>query len=124
MKLKYLFYFQAVFALLPGLGFIIAPATMWNFWGTPSEGAVMDLAGRNTGVLLLFIALVAAFAARADNSPLRRNICFSYFVLHAVSFIIYVLPLFMGGPTFGPAWIASLILAIGFGYFSFRKADA
>ena len=121
MKLKYLFYFQAVFAFLPGLGFIIAPAAMWNFWGTPSEGAVMDLAGRNTGVFLLFVALVALFAARADDSPLRRNLCVAYFVLHVGGFIIYALPLLMGGPTFGPAWIPSLLLAIAFGYFSFRK---
>ncbi len=124
MRLKYLFYFQAVFALLPGLGFIFAPAAMWSFWGTPSQGAVMDLAGRNTGVFLLVTSLVAFFAARTEDSSLRRNICLSYFVLHAAGFIIYVLPLLMGGPTFGPAWVFSLILAIVFGYFRFLKPSA
>lgn len=121
MRLKYLFYFQAAFALLPGLGFIFAPATVWSAWGTPSQGAVMDLAGRNTGSFLLLVCLIAFFAARTEDSPLRRNICLSYFVLHAVEFFIYALSLLTGGPTYGPAWILSLILAIAFGYFRFLK---
>lgn len=124
MKLKYLFYFQAVFALLPGLGFIFVPAAVWSLWGTPSEGAVMDLAGRNTGVFLLVTSMVAFFAARTEDSPLRRNICLSYFVLHALGLIIYALPLLTGGPTFGPAWIFSLLLTIAFGYFRFLKPSA
>ncbi len=123
MRLKYLFYFQAVFALMPGLGFIFAPAAMWSFWGTPSESAVMDLAGRNTGTLLLFVSLVAFFSAHTDDSPLRPNICLAYFVLHAVGFIVYFLPLLRGGPTFGPAWIFSLLLALAFGFFRFIKPN-
>lgn len=81
----------------------------------------MDLAGRNTGVFLVTVALIAFFAARTEDSPLRRNICLSYFVLHALGFIIYALPLLTGGPTFGPAWIFSLTLTIAFGYFRFLK---
>ena len=123
MKLKHIFYFQAIFALLPALGFIFTPATLWNAWGTPLTGEVTDLAGRNTGALLLLLCLVAWFAARAESSPLRQNITLAYFVLHAVSFVIYVLPLLNGGPTFGPAWIFSLLLMLAFGYFYFIKRD-
>ena len=84
----------------------------------------MDLAGRNTGDLLLLVGLVAFLAARTDDSPLRRDICLSYFLLHAVGFVIHVLPLLTGGFAFGPAWIFSLILAIAFGYFRFLKPNA
>jgi hypothetical protein len=107
MKLKHVFYLQAIFGLLAGLGFLFAPAFMWNAWGTPSEGAVMDLAGRNTGVFLLIIGLIAFFAARSEGSALRRNINLAYVVLHAVGLVVYVLPLLSGGPSFGPAWILS-----------------
>lgn len=124
MKLKHVFYLQAFFGFLPGLGFLFAPAVMWNAWGTPSEGAVMDdLAGRNTGVFLLTVGLIAFFGARSDDSPLRRNISLAYVVLHGVGFVIYALPLLMGGPSFGPAWILSLAFTLTFAYFRFIKTN-
>ncbi len=123
MKLKHVFYLQAFFGFLPGLGFLFAPAVMWNAWGTPSEGAVMDLAGRNTGVFLLTIGLIALFAARSDDSPLRRNINLAYVVLHGVGFVVYVLPLLTGRPSFGSAWIMSLVFALAFAYFRFIKTN-
>ena len=117
MKLKHVFYFQALFALLPGLGFLFAPAALWNAWGTPSEGAVMDLAGRNTGVFLVTVGLIAFFAARSEATPLRRNLTLAFMILHTLGFIVYALPLVTGGPSFGPAWVMSLALALAFGYF-------
>lgn len=121
MKLKHVFYFQAIFALFPGLGFLFAPAVLWNAWGTPSEGAVMDLAGRNTGVFLVTVALIAFFAARSEATPLRRNLNLAYMIFQALGFIVYALPLVTGGPSFGPAWVMSLALALAFGYFYFFK---
>ena len=123
MKLKHVFYLQSFFGFLPGLGFLFAPAVLWNAWGTPSEGAVMDLAGRNTGVFLLTVGLIALFAARIDDSPLRRNINLAYVVLHGVGFVVYALPLLIGGPSFGPAWIMSLVFALAFAYFRFIKPN-
>ncbi|MBI3166389.1 MAG: hypothetical protein IT309_03230 [Anaerolineales bacterium] len=123
MKLKHVFYLQAFFGFLPGLGFLFAPAVLWNAWGTPSEGAVMDLAGRNTGVFLLTVGLIALFAAQSDDSPLRRNITLAYVVLHGVGFVIYALPLLTGGVSFGSAWIMSLIFALAFAYFRFVKSN-
>jgi hypothetical protein len=123
MKLKHVFYFQAIFALLPGLGFLFAPAALWNAWGTPSEGAVMDLAGRNTGVFLVAVALIAFFAARSEASPLRHNLNLAYMIFQAVGFIVYALPLLTGGPSFGPAWVMSLALALAFGYFYFFNPE-
>lgn len=123
MKLKYLFYFQGVFAVLSALGLIFAPGAMWSLWGLPAGSAEMDLAGRDAGVLVIFVGLVAFFAARADDSPLRRDICLAYFVEYAVSFIVFGLPLLTGGLTLGPAVIFSLILALAFGYFRFIKPN-
>jgi len=123
MKLKHVFYFQAIFGFLPGLGFLFAPAAMWNAWGTPSEGAVMDLAGRNTGVFLVTVGLIAFFAARSENVPLRRNLTLAYAIFQTIGAVVYVLPLLTGGPSFGPAWIMSLALALAFGYFYFFKPE-
>ena len=124
MKLKFVFYVQAVLAVSSGLGFVLAPAAMWSLWGAPSTDAVMNLAGQNTGVLTLLVGMVAFLAARIDNSPLRRDICLSYFILHVVGFVVHVRPLLTGGFAFGPAWIFSLILALAFGYFRFLKPNA
>ena len=121
MKLKHVFYVPALLSLLTGLGFIIAPAVMWGLWGNPSDGAVMNLAGQNTGDLLLLSGMVAFYAARTDDSPLRRNICLSYFITHVAGFVIHVIPVLTGGPAFGPAWIFSLILGLAFGYFRFLR---
>lgn len=123
MKLKHVFYFHALFAGFAGLGFLFAPAVMWNNFGTPSEGAVMDLAGRNTGVFLVFVALTAFFMARSENSSLKRNITLTYVIFSALTFVVYALPLLTGGPSFGSGWIMSLVIALAYGYFYFVKPE-
>ena len=86
MKLKYLFYFQSL-VVLNSLGFIFAPAALLGQFGI-SPAADVIVAYRDFGGLLLFVALVAWFAARADDSPFRRNIRLSFFILHSVLLVV------------------------------------
>ena len=59
MKLKYLFYAHAVFAFFSGLSFIFAPAMTWNNWQVANPDSLMNLAGQNTGTMIIFVGLVA-----------------------------------------------------------------
>jgi hypothetical protein len=122
LKLKYLFYIQTV-VFLNAIGFIFAPAAVLGRVGIVSN-AELNLAFQNTGGLLLFLGLVAFFAARAEDSPFRRNVRLAFFIAHSVLFTIYAISQVTGGPTFGPILWVHLIFALAFGYFQFIKPDA
>jgi cell division protein FtsW (lipid II flippase) len=122
MKLKYLFYFQAL-TVLNAMGMIFAPSAELSGAGI-SPSAELNLALQNTGGLLLFLSLVAFFAARAEDSPFRRNIRLCFFIGHLVLFAVYAFNQVNGGPTFGPILWIHLVFALAFGYFQFIKPDA
>lgn len=71
MKLQHLFYIQTI-VFLNAIGFLFAPAVLLGRIGIVSN-AELNLAFQNTGGLLLFPGLLAFFAARAEDSPLRRR---------------------------------------------------
>lgn len=122
MKLKYLFYFQAL-TVLNAVGMIFAPSAELSRSGI-SSSAELNLALQNTGGLLLFLSLVAFFAARVEDSPLRRNIRLAFFVVHSVLFALYAFNQMNGGPTFGPILWIHLVFALAFGYFQFINPEA
>lgn len=122
MKLKHLFYLQSI-VVLNALGFIFVPAALVSRFGI-SSNAELNLAFQNSGGLLLFVALVAWFAARAEDSPFRRNVRLSFFILHSVLFAVYTYNQVTGGPTFGPILWVHLAFALAFGYFQFIRPDA
>jgi hypothetical protein len=122
MKLKHLFYIQAV-VVLNALGFLFAPAVLLGRFGMAPD-AELNLAFQNTGGLLLFLSLVAFFAARAEDGPLRRNVRLAFFISHAVLCTVYAFSQMTGGPTFGPILWVHLVFALAFGYFQFIKPQA
>lgn len=122
MKLKHLFYVQAL-VVLNALVFLITPNALLSRIGvTPDDE--LTLAFRNTGGLLLLLALVAWFAARAEDGPLRRNVRLSFLIGHSVLFAVYAITMLTGGPTFGPVIWVHLAFAIAFAYFQFIRPDA
>ena len=122
MKLKHLFYIQTI-VFLNAIGFLFAPAALLGRTGIVSNPE-LNLAFQNTGGLLLFLGLVAFFAARAEDSPLRRNIRLAFFIAHSVLFAVYAFNHTNGGPTFGPILWVHLVFALAYGYFQFIKPDA
>ena len=122
MKLKHLFYIQTV-VFLNAIGFLLAPAAVLGRSGIVSN-TELNLAFQNTGGLLLFLGLVAFFAARAEDSPLRRNVRLAFFIAHSVLFAVYALSQMNGGPTFGPILWVHLVFALAYGYFQFIRPNA
>jgi len=125
MKLKYLFYAHAVFAFFSGLSFIFAPAMTWNNWQVANPDSLMNLAGQNTGTMIIFVGLVALFAARvSEDNPLRNHIRLSMFILAVIGTILHAYALFSGGANFGSSYIFNLVLSLAYGYFQFIKPNA
>ena len=122
MKVKYLFYIQTI-VFLNAIGFLLAPAAVLGRTGIVSN-AELNLAFQNTGGLLLFLGLVAFFAARAEDSPLRRNVRLAFFIAHSVLFSVYAFSQMNGGPTFGPILWVHLVFALAYGYFQFIRPNA
>lgn len=85
MKLTYAFYLQAAALLIASTLWILAPALFHQSMGMETSDPVWLLFGRNTGMLLFALCLVALFSARAADSPLRRQIRLSFFVLQLLS---------------------------------------
>jgi hypothetical protein len=75
------------------------------------------------GVLLLFVALVSWFAARAEDSPFRCSIRLAFFILQAVLFAVSAYNLAVGNPALPPSIWVSLLLARAFMYFQFIRPN-
>lgn len=73
---------------------------------------------------MLFIGLVAWFAARASDSPFRRQVRLAYFILHLIFVLIHVGAWLFNGVPLNSALPVHLIFTLAFGYFQFVKPDA
>lgn len=122
MKLKHLFYFQSL-VFLNSLGFIFAPAALLRQFGL-SPTADLIVAYRDLGGLLLFVALISWFSARAEDTPFRRKVRLSFFILQSVLFVVSAYNLLVGNPALAPSIWISLVMALAFGYFQFIRPDA
>ena len=122
MKLKHLFYLNSVLLFLAALVALITPLSMLGpAHIATAEPGVLGLV-RNTGGLLLFLGLAAWFAARAEDSSLRRNIRLSFFIMNLVMVVAHYVSFLGGGPLNGV--IVHGILTLAYGYFQFIKPDA
>lgn len=123
MKLKHIFYLQAAALLLASSIWIFAPAAFYKTGGLEITDSGLLLFGQNTGALLFGYFLIALFAARADDSALRRQLRLSFFLLHLVSLLIYGFVWVFMHVTFGDGmaiWL-HIVFVLGFGYFQFFK---
>jgi cell division protein FtsW (lipid II flippase) len=125
VKLKHIFYLQAAALLLAGSLWMFAPAMFYKTGGMNITDSGLLLFGRNTGALLYGFCLIALFAARADDSALRRQLRMSFFLLHLLSLLMYVVVWFVSQVTFGGGqaiWL-HVIFVLGFGYFQLFKPN-
>ena len=119
MKVKYVFYVQAIALLVTALLWIFAPGAFYASGGLTTTDNGWLLFGRNTGALLFGLAPIAFFAGRAPDGPLRRQLLLSFFILHLVSFLIYGIVLLTAQVSFGPAIYLHIVFGLAFGYFQF-----
>jgi hypothetical protein len=119
MKLSTLFVITAFVAFIFGLGFIIAPVATIGLYGNTLEGVGVFI-GRYFGAALLGYAFLA-WLCRNNAS---RGVVACFFAAMVLGFVVAIYDAFAGTHN-ALVWmnvVIYLLLAIGFGYFSFKPA--
>jgi hypothetical protein len=122
MKLSTMFIIYAVISAIFGLTFIFMPQTALALYGiTLSPGGI--LIARLFGAALLEFALLSWLVRNAGDSEARKAIILAVFVGEVVGFIVALVGQLSGEVNaLGWSTVAIyLLLALGFGYFQFKK---
>jgi hypothetical protein len=124
MKLNVFMIISTVVAFIFGLGFIVAPAASLNPYGVTTDLTGLFL-GRYLGASLLGTAFITWLTRNATPSDTRKGLLTGLFVTMLLGFIVALYDKFAGSGN-ALIWlnvVIYLLLAIGFGYFRFMKAD-
>jgi len=125
VKLKTLLVFNAIVALVYGIGLVLVPAAVAVLHGiTPSPGT--NLVGQFFGVTLIGIGLLVWFARNVADPVAQRAIVLAQLVATVIGVIVAVLGT-LSGVMGALGWLAVgiyLLLALGYGYFQFVKPGA
>ncbi len=126
VKLKYLFYLQAVALLITSAIWTFAPKSFYSSMNLVPLDQGWLVFGQNTGLLLFGFFLIAIFAARAVESPLKANLRLSFFLLHAASLLVYLIAWFSphGSISLTAPLVLHTVFALSFGYFQFLKPNS
>jgi hypothetical protein len=125
MKLGVLMSVNAVVAGVFGLALIFAPAEFLSVYGVTTD-AQFAFVGQLFGAALFGYGLLTWYARNAADSEARRAIVRALFAADAVGFLIALMAQLRGlVNTIGWSTVAIyLLLAVGFGYFQFKKQAA
>jgi len=124
MNLRNLFYLNAILLISGSLALILAPAIVLERQGFTTDNPEFLQLASNSGGFMLSIGLVAWFAARAVDSPFRRQVRLAFFILHLTFVLIHAGVWLFSGVAFSIVIPVHLTLALAFGYFQFVKPDA
>jgi len=120
MKLNTLMLITAVVAFVFGLGFTLFPLASIGLYGNTLEGAGVFIA-RYFGAALLGYA----FLAWLNRNTASKGVQAGFFAAMVLGFVIALYDAIAGTHN-GLVWlnvVIYLLLALGFGYFSFMKKD-
>jgi hypothetical protein len=124
MTLKTFMTISAIVALIFGLGFILVPAASLQPYGTSTDTTGLFL-GRYFGASLLGLAFINWLTRSAPPSDTRKGLLGGLFANMVLGFVVALYDKFAGtGNAF--IWlnvVIYLLLAVGFGYFTFMKTD-
>jgi len=123
MKLNTLMIITAVLAATFGLAFLFVPGQVFSLYGV-KETASLIYMGQLFGVDLVTFAILAWLAKNAAESEARKAIVLALFIGFAVGFVFALLGQLKNVVNV-LGWftvVRYLLLAIGFGYFYFRKS--
>ncbi|HUV91732.1 MAG TPA: hypothetical protein VMV80_01470 [Anaerolineales bacterium] len=125
MKLKSLFVFNAITAIIFGVGSVLAPQMIVSLFGATLNPAGM-LMMRYGGAWLIGIGLLAWFVRNAVDSEARRAIVLAFLICYSIAFIVALISQLAAVlNAFGWGTVAlNLLLALGYGYFQFAKQQA
>ncbi len=125
MKFKALLIVKAVVCLGFGPVLLFFPGPLLNLLGASfCSGAA--LTAREYGAAMIGILLMTWLARNAEESPLRRAICWNLFVYDAIGLVFTVLFVLSGvlNPLGWAIAIVYLFFTIGFGYFLLPQRKA
>ncbi len=120
MKLSTVFTITAIVTFIFGLAFILAPVPAVSLYGSTLEGVGVFIA-RYFGAALLGYA----FLAWLNRYTTSKGIQAGFFAATVLGFVVSIYDAFAGTHN-GLVWmnvIIYLLLAAGFGYYSFMKAS-
>jgi len=122
MKLSVLMTVNTVIAGLFGLAFVVVPVRLLSFYGVTADVSLAYVA-QLFGAALLGFALLTWSARNAGDSEARRAIVLALFVSEAIGFVVALIAqLRIAVNAIGWSTVAIyLLLALGFGYFQFKK---
>ena len=125
MKLKSLFVFNAITAIIFGVGSVLAPQMIVSLFGATLNPAGM-LMMRYGGAWLIGIGLLAWFTRNAADSEARRAIVLAFLICYSIAFIVALISQLAAVlNAFGWGTFAlNLLLTLGYGYFQFAKQQA
>jgi hypothetical protein len=115
---------SAVVAFLFGLGFIIAPVAVMKFYGVTLDVSG-EFIGRYLGASFIGLAFLAWEFRNAAASRERRAVLLALFITTVLGFVVALYDKFagVGNALVWSTVVIYLLLALGFGYFSFMKTD-
>jgi hypothetical protein len=118
MSLSLLFMANAVVAILFGIGFLIAPASVLNIYGVDSSPALESL-GQYYGAALIAWGVVAWLARRLSVENARATVVPGFAIGDVLALIAAVLGV-INGVTGSLGWLNVVLFAAfaaGYGYF-------
>ncbi len=124
MKLSTLFIITAVVALIYGVAFIVVPNSAMGLYGITLDLGAQFL-GRYLGAAFLGFAALAWLTRNAETSQARRAVVVSFFVATVLGLLVAIYDKFAGAGN-ALVWlnvVIYLLLAVGFGYFTFMKTE-
>ena len=118
MKLNTLYVITAIVAFVFGIGFILVPVASFGLYGNTLAGPAIFL-GRYFGAALLGYA----FLAWLNRNSAEKGVSAGFFAAMVLGFVVSIYDAIAGTHN-GLVWlnvVIYLLLALGFGYFSFMK---
>ena len=118
MKLNTVYIITAIVAFVFGIGFILLPVATFGLYGNTLEGQAIFL-GRYFGAALLGYAFLAWLNRNSDS----KSVTAGFFAAMVLGFVVSIYDAIAGTHN-AMVWlnvVIYLLLALGFGYFSFMK---
>ncbi|MFC2085549.1 hypothetical protein ACFLS9_10855 [Bacteroidota bacterium] len=124
MKIKTLFVINSVITIVFGVVFVIIPTQVHSLYGTESNLQI-NFMSQLFGVALIGFGLLTWNARNAADSDSRRAIIFALFISDVIGFVVALIGQLNNVVNeLGWSTVAIyLILALGFGYFQFKKSS-
>jgi hypothetical protein len=122
MKLNALMVINALVTAVFGVAFLLVPYELMSLYGVRAD-ALLAYVGQLFGAALVVLAIVTWLARNVTDPQATRAITFGLFIGDAVGFLVALRgQLSHVVNTLGWSTVALyLLLAVGFGYFAFRR---